>query len=250
MAFAEICTALLSFGKIEAEMQENQQVTQKPAKPDNRDLTTHKRDGFCSTARAQSESPKGGENPMKIGYIRVSSGEQMTDRQFVRLVDVCDKIMEEKISARNINRPVYQRVTDMLETGDTLVILSIDRAFRNTMDALGEADKLRERGIHFQILNLAIDTSTADGRLAYTVVAAVAQHERERISERVKQGQAIAKAKGIHIGRPPAMCRKETLSAKQMIESGEATIEEIAALNGVHPWTVTRSIRRLERTET
>jgi len=184
---------------------------------------------------------------MKIGYVRVSSKEQITDRQFVQLVDVCDEIMAEKISAKDTNRPVYQKTIDMLSEDDTLVIVSIDRAFRNTRDALRETDKLHRRGIHFHILNLAIDTSNADGRLAYTIVAAVAQHERERISERVKQGQAIAKAKGIHIGRPPSMCPLEIRSAKHMIETGKATIAEIAALNGVHPWTITRNIRRLEQ---
>ena len=183
---------------------------------------------------------------MKIGYVRVSTKEQITDRQFVQLVDVCDKIMTEKISAKDINRGVYQQTIEMLSEGDTLVIVSIDRAFRNTMDALSEANKLQARGIHFHILNLAIDTSNADDRLAYTIVAAVAQHERERISERVKQGQAIAKAKGIHIGRPPVMSPCEVRTAKQMIDSGRATIAEIAALNDIHPWTVTRSIKRLE----
>ena len=183
---------------------------------------------------------------MKIGYVRVSSKEQITDRQFNALVDVCDKIMVEKISAKDTNRPVYQETLKMLKTGDSLVVMSIDRAFRNTVDALNEAEKLKARSVHFQIINLAIDTSTADGRLAYTVVAAVAQHERERISERVKQGQAIAKAKGTHIGRPAVMSPCKIRSAKRKIDSGEATVAEIAALNGVHPWTVKRSIRRLE----
>ena len=183
---------------------------------------------------------------MKIGYVRVSTKEQITDRQFVQLVDVCDKIMAEKISAKDINRAVYQQTIEMLSEGDTLVIVSIDRAFRNTMDALSEANKLQARGIHFHILNLAIDTSNADGRLAYTIVAAVAQHERERISERVKQGQAIARAKGVHVGRPRVMSPCEVRSAKRKIESGEATIAEIAKQNDVHPWTVTRSIRRLK----
>ncbi|WP_350335244.1 recombinase family protein [Coralliovum pocilloporae] len=184
---------------------------------------------------------------MKIGYVRVSTEEQITDRQFVQLVDICDKVLAEKKSAKNTDRPVYQRVMNMLKEGDTLVIMSIDRAFRNTMDALGEEKKLRERGIFFQILNLAVDTSNADGRLAFTVVAAVAQHERERNAERVKQGQAVAKAKGQHIGRPPVMSPRQIRIAKEKIDRGEATIEEIAALNGIHPWTVTRSIKRLEK---
>ena len=84
-----------------------------------------------------------------------SSNEQITDRQFKLLVDSCDRIMAETISAKDIQRPVYQSTIDLLNEGDTLVISSIDRAFRNTMDALSEADKLRARGVHFQILNLA-----------------------------------------------------------------------------------------------
>ena len=183
---------------------------------------------------------------MKIGYVRVSSKEQITDRQFAQLVDICDTIMAEKISAKTVDRPVYQQTIKRLQTGDSLVICSIDRAFRNTMDALSEVDQLHGRGVHLQILNLAIDTSNADGRLAYTIIAAVAQHERERNSERVKQGQAIARAKGTHIGRPPALSPCEIKLAKRQIERGELSIAEIAAKHNIHPWTVTRSIRRLE----
>ena len=186
---------------------------------------------------------------MKLGYVRVSSKEQVTDRQFDRLIDVCDKIYAEKMSAKHLNRPIYQEVLKELKCGDTLVILSIDRAFRNTIDAIGEADKLKLRGVNFQIINLAIDTSNADGMLAYTVVAAVAQHERERISERVKQGQAAARKRGVRLGRPPKMSDRKIRAAKKKLETGSASIEEIAAFYGVHPWTLTRSIRRLEEKE-
>ena len=183
---------------------------------------------------------------MKIGYVRVSSQEQVTDRQFDNMVGVCDKIYAEKKSAKDLKRPVYQQALRELKRGDTFVILSIDRAFRNTLDAIGEADKLRDRGVEFQIINLAIDTSNADGKLAFTVIAAVAQHERERTSERVKQGQAIAKKNGQHIGRPAKMSKPQVLSAIRKLGAKEATLEELAALNDVHPWTLTRSIRRLE----
>ena len=77
-------------------------------------------------------------------------------------------------------------------------------------------------------------------------VTAVAQHERERIAERVKQGQAIAKSKGIHIGRPPVMTPFDIRCAKRKIDRGECTISDIAEKYGIHPWTVTRSLRRLE----
>lgn len=183
---------------------------------------------------------------MKIGYVRVSSKEQITDRQFNNMVHICDEIHSEKKSAKNLDRPVYKKVLRQLKRGDTFVILSIDRAFRNTMDAISEADKLQERGVEFQIINLAIDTSNADGKLAYTVVAAVAEHERARNSERVKQGQAAARKNGQYIGRPPKMTKAQVLSAIRKLEAKEASLEELAALNDVHPWTLTRSIRRLE----
>lgn len=51
---------------------------------------------------------------MKIGYVRVSSNEQITDRQFKLLVDSCDRIMAETISAKDIQRPVYQSTIDLL----------------------------------------------------------------------------------------------------------------------------------------
>lgn len=180
---------------------------------------------------------------MKLGYVRVSSQEQITDRQFDNMVGMCDKIYAEKKSAKDTKHPVYQQVISALKQGDTFVILSIDRAFRNTMDAIGEADKLRDRGVDFQIINLAIDTSNADGKLAFTVVAAVAEHER---AERVRQGQAAARKKGRYIGRPPKMSETQVLSAIQKLDAREATLEELAALNNVHPWTLTRSIRRLK----
>lgn len=187
---------------------------------------------------------------MKIGYVRVSTKEQITDRQFVRLIDICDKIYSEKKSAKTTrNRPIYNQVIKALKRGDTLVIMSIDRAFRNTLEAIHEAEKLRQRGINFQIINLAIDTSNADGMLAYTVVAAVAQHERERNSERVKQGLKIARKAGKRLGRPPKMTDRQIKNATKKLKLKDSSLEKVATYYGVHPWTLTRNIRRLETEE-
>ena len=185
---------------------------------------------------------------MKIGYVRVSSKEQITDRQFDCLVGVCDQIYPEKLPAKDTKRPVYQKVIGKLKRGDTLVVLSIDRAFRNTRDALDEADMLKERGIHFKIINLAIDTSTADGLLAYTVVAAVAQHERQRISERVKAGQRAAKKRGKKLGRKHKLSKRQVRYAKDKIDAKEVTIKQMAEQLGVHEWTLSRNFERLSDT--
>lgn len=179
---------------------------------------------------------------MKIGYLRVSTEDQNPDRQVDALKLVCDRYYIEKFSAQTQNRPVFQSVLRMLKRGDTLAVSSIDRAFRSTVDAITQADKLRERGIEFQILNMAIDTSTADGKLAYTIVAAVAEHERSRISERTKQGLRAARKRGATLGRPRKLTKRNVIDAIRRLNIGDVSIDEIAQEHEVHPRSLRRAI--------
>lgn len=139
---------------------------------------------------------------MKIGYLRVSTEDQNHQRQLDSLKFVCDELHIETLSAVSKKRPVFAKVLKKLKAGDTLVVHDLDRAFRSTLDALKQADKLRERGIEFQILSLNVDTGTPAGQLVYTVMAAFAQYERDILSRRTKEGMAAAKRRGKHIGRP------------------------------------------------
>lgn len=182
---------------------------------------------------------------MKIGYLRVSSEDQCEDRQVDLLTPICDELHVEKLSAVAKSRPVFESLFARLKAGDTLVVWSLDRAFRNTKDALIHADRLKERGVHFQIVSLGVDTATADGKLAYTMVAAVAEHERNRLSERTRQGLAAARRKGQCLGPPPKMSDRQIRNAMARLERGELR-RDVARHYGVHPWTLTRSIRRLE----
>ena len=113
------------------------------------------------------------------------------------------------------------------------------------MDAIQNAEGLRDRGIDFQIINLGVDTSTADGMLVYTVVAALAEHERMRLSERTKQGLEAARRRGKHICRPRKLSTAQLLEAQRKLKSGEASVKELAAKNGVHPWTLRRRLNLL-----
>lgn len=186
---------------------------------------------------------------MKIGYLRVSTEDQSHDRQIDALNLVCDRHYIEVFSARTTNRPVFQSVLRMLKQGDTLVVSSIDRAFRSTVDAITQADKLRERGIEFQILNMAIDTGTADGKLAYTIVAAVAEHERSRISERTKQGLRAARKRGAILGRPRKLTKPKVMDAIRRLAIGGVCIDEIALEHDVHPRSLRRAIQEIETAE-
>ena len=157
---------------------------------------------------------------MRIGYLRVSLEDQKEDRQEDGLKALCDEIYVEKISAASKTRPVYQQVIDKLTAGDTLVVWDLDRAFRSTVDALLEAEKLRQRGIEFHIVNLNVDTSTPSGELIYTVMAAFAQFERKNLIKRTKEGMASAKLRGKHIGRPYKLTMEETILAYSKIQAG------------------------------
>lgn len=180
---------------------------------------------------------------MKIGYLRVSTEDQRPDRQIDGLTALCDELHIEKISAAAPRRPVFDAVLARLEPGDTLVVLALDRAFRSTVDAIQQADALRERGIAFHIVNLGVDTATADGKLVYTVIAAMAQHERDRLSERTRQGLAAARRRGARLGRPPKLTDRQLCRARRMLEQEGKALREVAALCGVHPWTLMRNLR-------
>jgi len=183
---------------------------------------------------------------MKIGYLRVSSEDQNENRQIDALLPICDEMHIEKLSAVAKCRPIFEAVLAKLKKGDTLVVWSLDRAFRSTVEAIQQAEKLRERGIDFYIVNLGADTSTADGMLVFTVIAAMAEHERNRLSERTKQGLEAARKRGVKFGPKPKMSDRQIRNAKTKLEKGGVLVAKLARYYGVHPWTLTRSIKRLD----
>ncbi|MEX5219712.1 MAG: recombinase family protein [Nitrospira sp.] len=183
---------------------------------------------------------------MKIGYLRVSTESQKEDRQEDGLKALCDELYVEKISATNKTRPIYQQVIERLQPRDTLVVWDLDRAFRSTVDALLEVEKLRRREIEFHIVNLNVDTATPSGELIYTVMAAFSQFERQTLIRRTKEGMAAAKLRGKHIGRPRKPFLEEVILAHSRIEAGEGTIAEIAEQFGCSRKNLEQELRRLE----
>lgn len=183
---------------------------------------------------------------MKIGYLRVSTKNQNENRQIDALFPICDELHVEKVSASAMKRPVFEEILTKLKKGDSLVVWSLDLAFRSTKDALEQADHLNSRGIDFHIVSLGVDTSTADGRLAFTVVAAVTEHERNRLSERTKQGLDAARRRGVSLGSKRKLSDEQVLNGISRIENGEA-IKNTARRYAVHPWTLTRNIKRVRQ---
>ena len=151
------------------------------------------------------------------GYIRVSSKEQNEDRQvtdILPLVSSPSHLFIEKISGKNFNRPKYQALKDLMDTGDTLVIKSLDRLGRNYQQIKEEWNDISKRGIYIRVLDMPmLDTSkyinddlmaSFLSNIVLEVLSYVAENERNNIKSRQREGIANAKAKGKHLGRPRA----------------------------------------------
>lgn len=184
-------------------------------------------------------------NGRRIGYLRCSRPDQSHDRQIDGLRPYCDEMHMESVSAVARKRPVFDRIIESLRCGDVLVVWDVDRAFRSTIDALLVEETLRNRGVFLHIVNTAIDTSTAEGEFIFTILSAQARLERRHISRRTKEGLAATRQRGTRLGRPPKLSELQLSEARQKLESKAATIGTVAAEYKVDPWTLTRSLRRI-----
>ena len=133
-------------------------------------------------------------------YIRVSTVEQKIDRQLIAY-DKADFIYIDKMTGVNRKRPELQRMLSDLQTNDVVVVKSLDRLSRSTKDMLELIETIKTKGASLKILDLNIDTNTPLGEFFMTIIAAIAQLERQTIKERTLEGVAIAKAAGKFTGR-------------------------------------------------
>ena len=179
---------------------------------------------------------------MILGYARVSTGEQNLDAQLDALGQAgAGRIFADKISGSLRTRPELDRLFDQLREGDVVVVAKYDRLARSLKDLLEIVDAIRERGAGFRSLAEDIDTTTPAGRLVFHVFASIAQFERERISERTREGLEAARKRGRVGGRPPALSPAQKEEARRMRDEERRPLSEIAALFGVSVKTVRRA---------
>ncbi|MCJ8270598.1 MAG: recombinase family protein [Psychrosphaera sp.] len=181
----------------------------------------------------------------KLGYIRTSTDKQLADRQIDQLHKVCDQVfIEDGVSAVGKKRPVYETVMTALSEGDVFVVVALDRAYRSVIDALTELDKIHQRGIAFCSLSQNFDTRTPEGKLLYTVSAALAEWERAILRQRTREGMAAAKLRGSKIGRPKKLSSKDIAWAKTNLNQAPyPTIADLSAQLNVSPSTLRRALR-------
>lgn len=188
-----------------------------------------------------------------IGYARVSSRAQVTDRQITDLLGAGvrrdDLYTDQGVSGARASRPGFDKALEALQEGDTLVITTLDRLGRSTANMLDLAKAFRERGIGLRVLNLGggdVDTDTPMGSMVFTVMAALAQMEleikRERITDSVSKRRAAGKDLG---GRRERFTNSQIDNARRLIDSGQPATQ-VARDLGMSRATLYRRIAEIE----
>ncbi len=179
-----------------------------------------------------------------VGYIRVSTNSQNTDRQLEGIK--LDQVFEDKASGKNTDRPELTACLKHLREGDTLHVHSMDRLARNLDDLRGIVRDLTARGVvvhfHKEGLDFRGDDSPIS-QLLLSMMGAFAEFERSLIKERQMEGIAIAKTKGIYKGRKPSLTPDRVADLKRKVEEG-AKITHVAKEFGVSRETVYQYLNR------
>jgi DNA invertase Pin-like site-specific DNA recombinase len=164
------------------------------------------------------------------GYARVSTDGQTLAAQDAALMAAgCAKVYAEKVSGAATDRKALAKALAALKEDDTLIVTRLDRLARSTRDLLHALDTIARKGAGFKSLADAwADTTTPHGRLMPTVLGGLAEFERELTRARTGEGRALAKARGVHMGRPPKLTPHQQAEARQRRDNGE-TLTDIAA---------------------
>ena len=179
---------------------------------------------------------------MIIGYARVSTDDQNLDAQTDALTAAgAERVFADKISGTKRERLELDKMLDQLRPGDVVVVAKYDRLARSLRDLLDIVEAIQARGAGFRSLAEDIDTTTPAGRLVFHVFASIAQFERERISERMKEGLEVARKRVRVGGRPQALSGAQKAEVRRMRDEESRAISEIARLFKVSERTVRRA---------
>lgn len=187
---------------------------------------------------------------MLIGYMRVSKidGSQTTDLQRDVLLAAGvspEHLYEDHASGKTEDRPGLLNCLKALREGDTLVVWKLDRLGRDLHHLINTVHNLTGRGVGLKVLTghgAAIDTTTAAGKLVFGIFAALAEFERELISERTRAGLASARARGRKGGRPFKMTTAKLRLAMAAMGKPETRVGDLCKELGITRQTLYRHI--------
>ncbi len=191
---------------------------------------------------------------MIIGYARVSKEEQAIGRQ-IDLLEAfgAEHIIQEKMTGTKKERPGLDQLLLMARSGDQVVVESISRLGRNTLDILLFIQKLEEKGVFFVSIKENMDTTTPTGKAMLQMMGVIAELERNLIAERIREGIRASQKRGTHVGRPkkdPDIIK----TALKMYDSEEYSVKEILKATHIAQGTLYRALnerkaKEMERNE-
>ena len=183
---------------------------------------------------------------VKIGYARVSTGEQNLAMQRDALAAAgCGKIFEDQgISGSAVIKPGYVEALQYSRPGDEIVVWRMDRLSRSLLTLITDLQLLADRQLAFRSLTEQIETVTPSGQLFFHIVGAFAQFERDVIRERTMDGLASARRAGKKLGRPPAVSDEQWQLARSLMEGENGKRpSEIARLLGISKQAVHKRLK-------
>ena len=188
-------------------------------------------------------------------YGRVSTKEQNLERQLIAFREAGvpqENFFVDKQSGKDFDRPAYQSMLKNLETGDTLVIKSIDRLGRNYEEIIDQWRYItREKRVNIRVLDTPLLNTSPDRDLMGTVISdvilqlqsAFAQAERDNIRQRQAEGISAAKARGVRFGPKPKRRPAGFETVKRAWEAGDLSARQASIRLGVCHKTFLKWVR-------
>ncbi|MYB34263.1 MAG: recombinase family protein [Gammaproteobacteria bacterium] len=171
---------------------------------------------------------------MKIGYARVSTGDQNLSLQTDALHAAgCERVFEDRASGAKAGRPGLSEALEFVRKDDTLVVWRLDRLGRSLTDLIDTVGRLESRGIAFASIHESIDTSSSTGKLVFHIFGALAEFERNLIRERTNAGLQAARARGRVGGRPSALDSDRRNLVVKLYKEKQHTVQQICEMMGI-----------------
>lgn len=161
---------------------------------------------------------------MLIGYARVSTTGQNLESQIEHLqAEGCDKIFQEKLTGFDRRRPQLEKMLKQIESGDTLLVTSLDRLARSTHDLFVITQKIEAAEASFRSIREPwADTTSSMGKFLLTVFAGLSELERNLINERTDEGRTSAKKRGVKFGRKSKLTSHQQDQVRTMLLEGQS----------------------------
>ena len=181
---------------------------------------------------------------MIYGYMRVSTvgqikGNSLEEQERILRQNGAMILFWDAFTGTKTSRPNFNKLLEILEEGDTLVITKLDRFARNTVEGIGVVQHLLERGVRVNILNMGTVDNTPTGKLILTVMLGFAEFERDMIVQRTMEGKTIARTKnGWREGRLPEYKDEKAIEAVTLLK--EYTYSEVEKMTGISKSTLQR----------